>query len=97
MLTKKFYLNETVLFYSLKVGKIYNIYNTAMEITAQKALYASLDSSNTYIGVLKPNESFVVIEVDKHRTYNWAKILTANGVVGWCSWDSDMRCVEETE
>lgn len=90
---KKSELGWTESFYSLQVGKIYN---TAIEINTQKGLYASPEPiDQTYIGSLKPKESFVVIEVDKFRTHNWTKILTASGAVGWCSWDSGRLFVEE--
>lgn len=86
---------DTFSFYSLDIGKMYD---TSFPRTTQKALYAvpCPNPQDHYVGFLKPNEYFVLLEKDVCNALHPTKVLTSSGQVGWTTWDHGKRFVKLT-
>lgn len=82
-------------FFSLDIGKAYD---TSFPRATGKALYSVPvpGEEDHYIGSLKPDEYFILLEKDANNALLPTKILTSGGQVGWTTWDRGRRFVQLT-
>ncbi|NBP03755.1 MAG: SH3 domain-containing protein [Proteobacteria bacterium] len=78
----------------LDIGKLYNTSYPRSEgsgIPLYQQPIKPAQPRQEPVGVLKPDEYFMLLAFEKNYYPYWTKILTSNGNVGWCSWDAGRR------
>lgn len=88
---------KSLLFDDLVVGKIYrSMPIPSLSSKSKKAIYASIEADDHYIGLIYPSQSFVLLGKDESKYHPATKLLSVDGIVGWVWWPPSTEFVQAT-
>lgn len=67
------------------IGKLYR--RIPSQIANSTSLSDQMLGNNNIIGYIKLGSTFIVLQKEDHDLNMWYKVMTSDGIIGWCPFD----------